>query len=778
MATSKDKSEALSESVRPKRQVRLPTYLSDYQVDITGHRELTSSHAGNIAAQTTFRLQEECSTESDGMVRRMPSAGPASTMPESQYAARDEWGEFYTDLEEIQAQLGQDTQLIRSLRDRVRQLVLSECCGTLEEISHTDTCSLLQNVRVSSPAARQALSNPAHISSPVSFSALPEVSPLQSQMSVVSSDKYHSVTHSKIQSTVEVNPPPQEDELWPEPPPPVCEDLPYRARVKRAFPVGYVTSISLSHPVQLAARKSVAQPLYRQEAPVLVNSVQNPSSMPPRGDIRANPMPQGPQDQASLPYYLRSPPTQAPYSFPYSAPWAAVPPPPQEQPVYGPRSGQWTEPWLKYPEMLYSQPHPPHHETVPTLLPAQEKEWPKAPAGPGEEDPTELRRSLFCHFISACSGSSVPEASQYATWNELVEATTRTLQRESAGKADQSMARLYQQAVSLLTKQSQLERFPEEYHLLKANKPIPSSSRLLVLCPEFDATDEVIRVGGRLRRADDLDPNFKHPIVLDPSHGITKLLIQDFDQRLCHPGPERVFAELRRSYWVLRGREAVRRHQRTCLECRQLRSKPVVPKMADLPPARLPAPHFGGAWEREIRSVKAALSTTIGAQSVPEEVLRTVLIEVEAILNSKPLGYVSANISDMDPITPNHLLMGRPNSSLPQVVYHDSESLSRRRWRQSQILADHFWAKFIRYYLPSLQLRQKWQVTTADLTEGSCVMMVDPQLPRTLWLVGKVERVFPSTDGHVRVAEVKVNGKSFTRPVAKLITLPKLPDEN
>ncbi len=94
------------------------------------------------------------------------------------------------------------------------------------------------------------------------------------------------------------------------------------------------------------------------------------------------------------------------------------------------------------------------------------------------------------------------------------------------------------------------------------------------------------------------------------------------------------------------------------------------------PPA---APHFGGVWEREIRSVKAALSTTIGAQSVPEEVLRTVLIEVEAILNSKPLGYVSADISDVDPITPNHLLMGRPNSSLPQVVYHDSESLSRRR---------------------------------------------------------------------------------------------------
>lgn len=532
--------------------------------------------------------------------------------------------------------------------------------------------------------------------------------------------------------------------------------------------------------------------------------------------------------------------------------------------------------WCQGPSFLLQPPH----------------EWPEAPAWTYEEDPTELRRSLFCHFISTSSDKSVPDSSQYATWSELVEATARTLQQDKAEQDVSPPSRAYQQVVLFLIKQSQLESFPEEYHLLKANKSVPSSSRLLVLAPEFDATDEIIRVGGRLRRAEDLDPNFKHPIVLDPSHYITKLLIQDCDQRLCHPGPERVFAELRRSYWILRGREAVRKHQYACLECRKLRSKPVVPKMADLPPARLrlfkpafystgmdcfgpfqvkigrrtekrwgiifkclttravhldvltsidtdaflmavrrftarrgtpaelysdqgtnfrggekelreafsvmstdlqgllakhqinfhfnppTAPHFGGVWEREIRSVKAALSTTIGAQSVPEEVLRTVLIEVEAILNSKPLGYVSSNISDVDPITPNHLLMGRPSGSFPQVVYQDSERLSRRRWRQSQILVDHFWAKFISYYLPGLQLRQKWQGTTADLTEGSVVMMVDPQLPRALWLVGKVVRVFPSADGHVRAAEVKVDNKSYTRPVVRLIKLPELPNDD
>ncbi len=94
MATSKDKSEDLSESVQPKRQIRLPTYLSDYQVNVTGHRELSSSHVGNMAAQTTFRSEEEGNTESDGTAKRRPSVGSASARPESRYPARDEWGTF------------------------------------------------------------------------------------------------------------------------------------------------------------------------------------------------------------------------------------------------------------------------------------------------------------------------------------------------------------------------------------------------------------------------------------------------------------------------------------------------------------------------------------------------------------------------------------------------------------------------------------------------------------------------------------------------------------
>lgn len=59
------------------------------------------------------------------------------------------------------------------------------------------------------------------------------------------------------------------------------------------------------------------------------------------------------------------------------------------------------------------------------------------------------------------------------------------------------------------------------------------------------------------------------------------------------------------------------------------------------------APHFGGTWEREIRSVKDTLHVVLGSQSVPEPVLHSVLVEVEEILNSKPLGYISSNVADL-----------------------------------------------------------------------------------------------------------------------------------
>ncbi|KAK0138500.1 hypothetical protein N1851_024978 [Merluccius polli] len=179
---------------------------------------------------------------------------------------------------------------------------------------------------------------------------------------------------------------------------------------------------------------------------------------------------------------------------------------------------------------------------------------------------------------------------------------------------------------------------------------------------------------------------------------------------------------------------------------------------------------------REIRSVMAALTGTLGSQVVSGEVLTTILIEIEGILNSKPLGYVSSDVAD--PVTPNLLLMGRPDPSLPQAVYHDSELLSRRQWRVCQVLSDRFWVQFLRHYLPTLQTQSKWQADTSPLQLDTIVMIVDPQLPRASWPVGKIKKVFPGADGLIRTAEVEVRDRTYIRPVSRLIRLPAVPEED
>lgn len=153
--------------------------------------------------------------------------------------------------------------------------------------------------------------------------------------------------------------------------------------------------------------------------------------------------------------------------------------------------------------------------------------------------------------------------------------------------------------------------------------------------------------------------------------------------------------------------------------------------------------------------MKTALHTTLGAQFVTEEVLRTILIEVDGLLNSRPLGYILWDVGDPDPVTPNSLPMGQHISSLLQVVYSESDLLNRKRWRHSQILSDHFWKHLIHNFLPTLQTHPKWNQERENITVGTVVLIADEQQPRAVWRVGTVTTVFPGSDGRVRTASIK-----------------------
>ena len=76
---------------------------------------------------------------------------------------------------------------------------------------------------------------------------------------------------------------------------------------------------------------------------------------------------------------------------------------------------------------------------------------------------------------------------------------------------------------------------------------------------------------------------------------------------------------------------------------------------------------MSGVWERLVRSVRKAMNAVLSkpGAAIPLETLRTVFAEVKSILNSRPISPASDDPSDMEPLTPNHLLLQRRKLAIP-----------------------------------------------------------------------------------------------------------------
>ena len=187
------------------------------------------------------------------------------------------------------------------------------------------------------------------------------------------------------------------------------------------------------------------------------------------------------------------------------------------------------------------------------------------------------------------------------------------------------------------------------------------------------------------------------------------------------------------------------------------------------PPA---SSHHGGVWERCIRTVRKVLKTLVREQVMDDESINTLMCEVESIVNGRPLTKVSDDPHDLEALTPNHLLLLNPGSSFPPGRFSKEDNCSRRRWRQVQYLADVFWRRWIREYLPSLQPRQKWNERCRNVKVGDIVLIVDEKTPRSSWPLARVSQVNANRkDGLVRSVKVKTSTAVLIRPISKIVLL-------
>lgn len=184
------------------------------------------------------------------------------------------------------------------------------------------------------------------------------------------------------------------------------------------------------------------------------------------------------------------------------------------------------------------------------------------------------------------------------------------------------------------------------------------------------------------------------------------------------------------------------------------------------------APFMGGAWERMVRSVKTALTATLHERHPSEEVLTTLLAEVEYTVNSRPLTHVSVSQEDPEALTPNHFLLGGPGR-VPQLgTFTEQDTISRSSWRAAQRLADVFWLRWVKEYLPELQHRREPHGRGHSVRVNDLVQIVDPNLPRNVWIRGRVVATYPGPDNTVRTVDVLTKGGILRRPVRKLVILP------
>ena len=418
----------------------------------------------------------------------------------------------------------------------------------------------------------------------------------------------------------------------------------------------------------------------------------------------------------------------------------------------------------------------------------------------------------------------------------------------------------------------------------------------------FNDGEEVLRCGGRISNVD-IRYETKHPVMLDRNHRATQLIIEECHERVQHNGVKETLTELRSNFWVVKGRQFVRKIIHSCAICRRFEGKsynppdpPPLPKsrvtedppfactgidfagplyvqnedkmstemakvwiclytcgvtravhlelvremtteaflrsfkrftarrgvpakvisdnaktfisaakklsaLFDLPEVKgylssrkiewsfnlEKAPWWGGFFERLVKSMKRCLKKVLKNSKVTFDELLTVVTEVEAILNSRPISYVSSEDIE-EPLTPSHLLCGRRLLSLPNAISDNGKDdpdwqpnkndLNRKRVHLESLIG-HFWKRWHNEYLLELRESHRLRLKGTSKRQVICVgdvVVVRDDTPRVSWRIGRVEGLIEGEDHQVRGATIRMSSKGMKpsrlrRPIQALIPL-------
>lgn len=185
------------------------------------------------------------------------------------------------------------------------------------------------------------------------------------------------------------------------------------------------------------------------------------------------------------------------------------------------------------------------------------------------------------------------------------------------------------------------------------------------------------------------------------------------------------------------------------------------------------SPIFGGLWESGVKSTKYHLKRVVGKALLTYEQLNTVLIEIEGVLNSRPLTAISSDVNDFSYLSPGHFLTGAPLNTYPEHDIKDRPISLLKYWSVVVNMKQNFWRYWSKHYLSQLQSRPKWRNVMPNVNIGSLVILCNENISPLQWPMARVTKVYAGKDGHVRTVEVKTaNGHTHNRSVTKVCVLP------
>lgn len=192
------------------------------------------------------------------------------------------------------------------------------------------------------------------------------------------------------------------------------------------------------------------------------------------------------------------------------------------------------------------------------------------------------------------------------------------------------------------------------------------------------------------------------------------------------------------------------------------------------------APWFGGFYERLIGLVKHSMKRTVDKHLLNHNQLCTVIKEIEAVINTRPLTTVGAELEYV--LTPSDFLrVGGPvTTQTSDRDLLESATVTKTNliegWKRGQIILSEFTKMFTNQYLTSLRERsdkhRQPRITVNRPPRVSELVQLKSDGNRAHWRVGTIKELIKGSDGQIRVARVKLSsGETLTRSICHLFPL-------